>query len=192
MTKLSYFEALPKELQQKFKNANVIISDIKIDPETDAVPIEKIADRLNLIPSYTEGEYGDNTIHLRILMSYENERFAIAKAIANHIFNRKELVTNLLKETENNEAFENEIAEYQELIERKMNWANNADAKQLLLPSGIFSLALEHTKQKSINKKQLIHKLAKQFQVTPFLIEQELQTRDQKINTIVSNTIPIS
>lgn len=176
MTKLSYFEALPKELQQKFKNANVIISDIKIDPETDAVPIEKIADRLNLIPSYTESEYGDNTIHLRILMSYENERFAIAKAIANHIFNRKELVTNLLKEI--NEAFENEIAEYQELIEKKISWANNADARQLLLPDKIFSLALERTKQKSINEKQLIHKLAKQFQVTPLLIEQELKTRN--------------
>lgn len=180
MTKLSYLEALPKELQQKFKNANVIISDIKIDPETDAAPIEKIADRLNLIPSYTENEYGDNTIHLRILTSYENQRFTIAKAIANRIFNRKEIVTNLLKEIENNEAFENEIAEYQELIEKKISWANNADARQLLLPSGIFSLALKHTKQKSINKKQLIHKLAKQFQVTPFLIEQELQTRDQK------------
>lgn len=180
MTKLSYLETLPKELQQKFKNANVIISDFKIDPETDAVPIEKIADRLNLIPSYTKDEYGDNTIHLNVLMSHENERFAIAKAIVNRIFNRKEVVTNLLKEIENNEAFENEIAEYQELIEKKISWANNTDARQLLLPSGIFSLALEHTKQKSINKKQLIHKLAKQFQVTPFLIEQELQTRDQK------------
>lgn len=180
MAKLSYLEALPKELQEKFKNANVIISDLNIDPETDAVPIEKIADRLNLIPSYTEDEYGDNTIHLRVLMSHENQRFAIAKAIANRIFNRKEVVINLLKEIENNEAFENEIAEYQELIERKISWANNADARQLLLPDKIFSLALEHTKQKSINKKQLIHKLAKQFQMTPFLIEQELQTRDQK------------
>ena len=180
MAKLSYLEALPKELQEKFKNTNVIISDLKINPETDAVPIEKIADRLNLIPSYTENEYGDNTIHLRILTSYENQRFAIAKAIVNRIFNRKEVVTNLLKEIENNEAFENEIAEYQELIKRKISWANNADARQLLLPSKIFSLALEHTKRKSINEKQLIHKLAKQFQVTPFLIEQELQTRDQK------------
>lgn len=180
MTKLSYLEALPKELQQKFKNTNVIISDFKIDPKTDAVPIEKIADRLNLIPSYTKDEYGYNTIHLNVLMSHENERFAIAKAIVNRIFNRKEVVTNLLKEIENNEAFENEIAEYQKLIEKKISWANNADARQLLLPSGIFSLTLEHTKQKSINKKQLIHKLAKQFQVTPFLIEQELQTRDQK------------
>lgn len=180
MTKLSYLEALPKELQQKFKNANVIISDIKIDPKTDAVPIEKIADRLNLIPSYTKDEYDDNTIHLSILMSHENERFAIAKAIANRISNRKEIITNLLKEIENNEAFKNEIAEYKELIEKEVNWANNANARQLLLPNKIFSLALEHTKQKSINKKQLIHKLAKQFQVTPFLIEQELQTRDQK------------
>lgn len=180
MTKLSYFEALPKELQQKFKNANVIISDIKIDPETDAIPIEKIADRLNLIPSYTENEYGNNTIHLRISMSPENERFTIAKAIANRIFNRKEIITNLLKEIENDETFKNEIAEYQELIKQKISWANNADARQLLLPNKIFSLALEHTKQKSINKKQLIHKLAKQFQVTPFLIEQELQTRDPK------------
>lgn len=180
MTKLSYFEALPKELQQKFKNANVIISDIKIDPETDAIPIEKIADRLNIIPSYTENEYGNNTIHLRISMSPENERFTIAKAIANRIFNRKEIITNLLKEIENDETFKNEIAEYQELIKQKISWANNADARQLLLPNKIFSLALEHTKQKSINKKQLIHKLAKQFQVTPFLIEQELQTRDPK------------
>lgn len=178
MTKLSYLEALPKELQQKFKNANVIISDIKIDPETDAIPIEKIADRLNLIPSYTEDKYDNNTIHLRISMSPENERFAIAKAIANRIFNRKEIITNLLKEIENNEAFKNEIAEYQELIKQKISWANNADARQLLLPNKIFSLALEHTTQKSINKKQLIHKLAKQFQVTPFLIEQELQTRN--------------
>lgn len=121
MAKLSYLEALPKELQEKFKNANVIISDLNIDPETDAVPIEKIADRLNLIPSYTEDEYGDNTIHLRVLMSHENQRFAIAKAIANRIFNRKEVVINLLKEIENNEAFENEIAEYQELIERKIS-----------------------------------------------------------------------
>lgn len=180
MTKLSYFEALPKELQEKFKNTNIIISDLKIDPKTDAIPIEKIADRLNLIPSYTEDEYGNNTIHLRISMSPENERFAIAKAIANRIFNRKEIITNLLKEIENNEAFKNEIAEYQELIKQKISWASNADARQLLLPNKIFSLALEHTKQKSINKKQLIHKLAKQFQVTPFLIEQELQTRDQK------------
>lgn len=180
MTKLSYFEALPKELQQKFKNANIIISDIKIDPKTDAIPIEKIADRLNLIPSYTENEYGNNTIHLRISMNPENERFTIAKAIANRIFNRKEIITNLLKEIENDEAFKNEIAEYQELIKQKISWTNNADARQLLLPNKIFSLALEHTKQKSINKKQLIHKLAKQFQVTPFLIEQELQTRDQK------------
>lgn len=178
MAKLSYFEALPKELQQKFKNTDVIISDFKINPETDAVPIEKIADRLNLIPSYTEGEYGDNTIHLRILMSPENERFAIAKAIANRIFNRKEIVTKLLKEVENNKVFESEIAEYQELIERKISWANNADARQLLLPDKIFSLALERTKQKSINEKQLIHKLAKQFQVTPLLIEQELKTRN--------------
>lgn len=178
MTKLSYLEALPKELQEKFKNANVIISDLNIDPETDAAPIEKIADRLNLIPSYTENEYGDNTIHLRILMSRENERFAIAKAIVNRIFNRKEVVTNLLKEIENNEAFENEIAEYQELIERKISRANNANARQLLLPNKIFSLALEHTKQKSINEKQLIHKLAKQFKVTPFLIEQELKARN--------------
>lgn len=179
MTKLSYLEALPKELQEKFKNTNVIISDLKIDPETDAAPIEKIADRLNLIPSYTEDEYGDNTIHLRIWMSPENIRFAIAKAIANRIFNRKEIITRLLEEeVENNKAFENEIAEYQELIERKISWANNADARQLLLPNKIFSLALEHTKQKSINEKQLIHKLAKQFQVTPFLIEQELQTRN--------------
>lgn len=180
MTKLSYFEALPKELQQKFKNANIIISDIKINPKTDAIPIEKIADRLNLIPSYTENEYGNNTIHLRSSMSPENERFTIAKAIANRIFNRKEIITNLLKEIENDETFKNEIAEYQELIKQKISWANNADARQLLLPNKIFSLALEHTKQKSINKKQLIHKLAKQFQVTPFLIEQELQTRDQK------------
>ena len=179
MTKLSYLEALPKELQEKFKNANVVISDLNIDPETDAVPIEKIADRLNLIPSYTENEYGDNTIHLRISMSRENERFTIAKAIVNRIFNRKEVVTNLLKEIEKNEAFENEIAEYQELIKKKISWANNADARQLLLPSKIFSLALEHTKQKSINKKQLIHKLAKQFQVTPFLIEQELQDHNK-------------
>ena len=93
MTKLSYFEALPKELQEKFKNTNIIISDLKIDPKTDpktdAIPIEKIADRLNLIPNYTENEYGNNTIKLSILMSHENERFAIAKAIANRIFNRK-------------------------------------------------------------------------------------------------------
>lgn len=89
MTKLSYFEALPKKLQEKFKNANIIISDLKINPKTDAVPIEKIADRLNLIPSYTENEYGNNTIKLSVLMSHENERFAIAKAIANRIFNRK-------------------------------------------------------------------------------------------------------
>lgn len=153
MTKLSYLEALPKELQEKFKNANVIVSDFKIDPETDAVPIEKIADRLNLIPSYTENEYGNNTIKLNILMSPKNERFAIAKAIANRIFNRKEIITSLLKEIENNEAFKNEIAEYQELIKQKISWANNADARQLLLPNKIFSLALEHTKQKSINKK---------------------------------------
>lgn len=178
MTKLSYLEALPKELQEKFKNANIIISDIQINPETDAVPIEKIADRLNLIPNHTADEYGDNTIHLNIWMSPENERFAIAKAIANCIFNRKEVVTNLLKEIENNEAFKNEIAEYQELIEKKISWANNADARQLLLPDEIFSLALEHTKRKSINEKQLIHKLAKQFQVTPFLIEQELKARN--------------
>lgn len=178
MTKLSYLEALPKELQQKFKNANIIISDLKIDPETDAVPIEKIADRLNLIPSYTGDEYGENTIHLNILMNRENERFAIAKAIANRIFNRKEIITKLLKEVENNEVFENEIAEYQELIERKINWANNANARRLLLPDEIFSLALEHTRRKSINEKQLIHKLAKQFQVTPFLIEQELKARN--------------
>lgn len=177
MTKLSYLEALPKKLQQKFKNTNIVISDIKINPKTDAVPIEKIADRLNLIPSYTEDEYGENTIHLSILMNHENERFAIAKAIANRIFNRKEVVTNLLKEIENNEAFENEIAEHQELIEKKINWANNTNARQLLLPDKIFSLALTHTKQTTINKKQLIHKLAKQFQVTPFLIEQELQIR---------------
>ena len=31
----------PKELQEKFKNTNVIISDLNINPETDAVPIEK-------------------------------------------------------------------------------------------------------------------------------------------------------
>lgn len=180
MTKLSYFKALPKELQEKFKNTNVIISDLKIDTETDAVPIEKIADRLNLIPSYTENEYGDNTIHLSVLMSHENKRFTIAKAITNRIFNRKEIITNLLKEIENNEAFENEIAEYQELIEKKINWANNADARQLLLPSKIFSLALKHTKQTAINKKQLIHKLANQFQVTPFLIKQKLQKIERK------------
>lgn len=89
MTKLSYFEALPKELQEKFKNTNIIISDLKIDPKTDAVPIEKIADRLNFIPSYTENKHGNNTIKLSVLMSHENEQFAIAKAIANRIFNRK-------------------------------------------------------------------------------------------------------
>lgn len=178
MTKLSYLEALPKELQQKFKNANIVISDLKIDPETDAIPIEKIADRVNLIPSYTENKYGNNTIHLSVLMSRENERFAIAKAIANRIFNRNEIATKLLEEVENNEIFENEITEYQELIERKINWANNANARQLLLPDEIFSLALKHTKRKSINRKQLIHKLAKQFQVTPFLIEQELKARN--------------
>lgn len=66
------------------------------------------------------------------------------------------------------------------LSRKKINWANNTNARQLLLPDKIFSLALTHTKQTTINKKQLIHKLAKQFQVTPFLIEQELQTRDQK------------
>ena len=178
MTKLSYLEALPKELQQKFKNANIVISDLKIDPETDAIPIEKIADRLNLIPNYTENEYGNNTVHLSVLMSHENERFAIAKAIANRIFNRKEIATKLLEEVKNNEVFENEITEYQELIERKINWANNANARQLLLPDKIFSLALKHTKQTAINEKQLIHKLAKQFQVTPFLVEQELKTRN--------------
>lgn len=180
MTKLSYLEALPKELQQKFKKANVVISDIKINPKTDAVPIEKIADRLNLIPSYTEDEYGENTIHLSVLMSHENERFAIAKAIANRIFNRKEITTKLLEEVENNEIFKNKITEYQKLIERKINWANNANARQLLLPNKIFSIALTHTKQTTINKKQLIHKLAKQFQVTPFLIEQKLQIRNSQ------------
>lgn len=90
-------------------------STLKLTP----FPLKKIADRLNLIPSYTENEYGDNTIHLSVLMSHENKRFAIAKAITNRIFNRKEIITNLLKEIENNEAFENEIAEYQELIEKK-------------------------------------------------------------------------
>lgn len=178
MTKLSYLETLPKELQQKFKNANIVISDLKIDPETDAIPIEKIADRANLIPSYTENEYSNNTIHLSVLMSRENERFAIAKAIANHIFNGEEVVTNLLKEIENNDTFKDELAEYQDHIKKLADRANNTNARQLLLPDKIFSLALTHTKQTAINKKQIIHKLAKQFQVTPFIIEQELKTRN--------------
>lgn len=174
MTKLSYLKALPKELQEKFKNANVIISDLKIDPETDAAPIEKIADRLNLIPSYTEDEYGDNTIHLRIWMSPENKRFAIAKAIANHIANRKKTVANVLKEIENNKAFEDELDKYQTFIEKSADRRDNDGARHLLLPDDIFLVAVEQTKQKSINKKQLVHKLAEQFQVTPCLIEQQL------------------
>ena len=42
MTQLSYLEALPKKLQEKFKNANVTLSDITIDPKTNTIPIEKL------------------------------------------------------------------------------------------------------------------------------------------------------
>lgn len=180
MTQLSYIKALPKKIQEKFKKANINLSDITINPETDAVPIEKIADRANLIPSYTVDEYGDDTVYLKVLMSKENERFTMAKAIANRIFNRKELVATLLKEIETNETFKDEISQYQDLIQKQANWKDNDNARQLLLPDKIFSIALEHTKQTAINKKQLIHKLAKQFQVTPFLIEQKLQKIERK------------
>ena len=174
MTRLSYADALPKDLRENFEKADIIISDIKIDPETDAIPIEKIADRANLIPSYTANEYGDSTIHLTFAMSNENKRFAIAKAIANHIANRKEMVANVLKNIENNEAFEGERDKYQTVIEKSANYRDNNDARHLLLPDDIFLIAVEHTKQKAINKRQLIHKLAEQFQVTPCLIEQQL------------------
>lgn len=174
MTLLSYTDALPKDLRENFEKAGIIISDIKIDPAKDAIPIEKIADRANLIPSYIANEYGDSTIYLTFAMSNENKRFAIAKAIANRITNRKEAITKLLDEVENNKEFENELDKYQELIERKANWADNADARRLLLPDDIFLIAVEHTKQKAINKRQLIYKLAEQFQVTPCLVEQQL------------------
>ena len=107
-------------------------------------------------------------------MSGENKRFAIAKAIANHITNRKKTVTDVLKNIENNKAFEGERNKYQTVIEKCANRRDNDDARHLLLPDEIFLVAVEQAKQKSINKKQLVHKLAKQFQVTPCLIEQQL------------------